>query len=224
MSDEAPFSPSASDVALSDISSGLDVIAPVPVTPINIMVQAGTPLFIPRVNSASKNLNQFSLTNSNNTTNHSFSQLLSNYTEQVASELDVSFDKHLFAHTPGTNYYHSQSLFSVSHKTLLTTFFGFCALHWFNHGVFQSIILNENGYHFNSIQTSLILSASLISVLLFAPIIGYVARFRQPLNLLWIGFSMSLLSAFVSAFADNFGSLFWYCTVHVTFFELVVIS
>eukprot|EP01084_Bolivina_argentea_P258588 436013_1 len=206
---------SSSDVhtQLSEISSTINQ----PPTPIQVIGSTNTPLIIPRIKSTS-NLaaltDNFSLDEQSqlNTkyANHSFSQLLSNSQlhDQVASEIDYSTyigkQKHLFAHTPGTTYYYSQSLFSITYKKLLSLLTFLFTLHWFNHGIFQNILSNTSSSNYNSTQSPLILSSSLIAIVIFAPIVGYLARRHPPLRILWIGFSIILLATFITSFAGNF--------------------
>eukprot|EP01083_Nonionella_stella_P195206 719276_1 len=208
----------STDIHLSDISCAPndDNKLLASSTPIHVLL-SHTPSFIPRVNSTGSNLaaltDGFNLGSPKPTT-HSFSQLLSNshLHDQIASEVDYSAyigkQKHLFAHTPGTTYYHSQSLFSVSHKHLLCILTLLFTLHWFNDGIFQYILTSASRSAYDATHSTLILSASLISIVVFAPIIGYLARSHPPLRLLWIGFCLILLSTFIISFATSFVAMF----------------
>ena len=221
------FPHSCSNVLLSDVSTSaleLDLDdARLPAQPalpisINLPQQARqlhsthTPLYLPRINSVSHVLSHDHDVSLN-------SQILSFSAlhDQMASEVDYSAyfgagqPKHLFAHTPGTTHYHSLAQFSLSHKALLALLSALLALHWCNHGIFDSVLSSSSSSSFSDGESALILSASLMALAVCSPCVGYLARSHPPLRILWCGYTLVLLSTFITAFCDvHFAAMFWY--------------
>ena len=166
------------------------------------------------INSTNNNTNNTIYTPNSKQFHHSLSQLSfnSHLHDQVASEVDYSAylgkQQYLFAHTPATTYNYSQSLFNITYKKLLSLLTFLFTLHWFNHGIFQTILTEKSD--FKASESTLILSASLIAILFVAPGVGYLARSHPPLRILWVGYCIILLSTFITAFSHKFYAMFWY--------------